>query len=128
MRRNGVTKCLRIWKKSSGRTEQLGLVGQTIVFCRPLPRAFGPRDFVKNRLLRWGMLQLANRPEGRGFSTLSGGVAVATMTDHQRRWSVPLGSSSPALLPAGTARRGPAGLPPALPASEPQLSPKILPT
>src|SRR5580700_6916792 len=26
---------------------------------------------MKNRCLRWGMLQLANRPGGRGFSPLS---------------------------------------------------------
>ena len=38
-----------------------------------LPRAFGPRKFMKDRCLRWGMLQLANRSEGRGFSTLSSG-------------------------------------------------------
>src|ERR1700693_2674856 len=37
-----------------------------------LPRALGPRNFMKNRRLRWGTLQLANRPEGRGFSTLLG--------------------------------------------------------
>src|ERR1700677_1115960 len=40
------------------------------------------------------MLQLANRPEGRGFSTLSGGHTVAkhvrrpSVTDHEKRWSV----------------------------------------
>src|ERR1700678_907009 len=68
-------------------------VGQTIVFCRLLPRAFGPRNFMKNRCLRWGMLQLANRPEGRGFSTLSGGRTVArynrprkAMVCPTRRW------------------------------------------
>jgi len=33
--------------------------------------AFRPRNFMKNRCRKWGMLQLANRPEGRGFSTLS---------------------------------------------------------
>src|SRR5580700_11746284 len=32
--------------------------------------AFRPRNFMKNRCLRWGTLQPANRPQGRGFSTL----------------------------------------------------------
>ena len=45
--------------------------GQTIGLCRLLPRAFHPRNFMKNRCLRWGMLQLANRPKAGGFSTLS---------------------------------------------------------
>jgi hypothetical protein len=37
-----------------------------------LPRALGPRNFMKDRRLRWGTLQPANRPEGRGSSTLLG--------------------------------------------------------
>ena len=47
------------------------VVEQTTVLCRLSPRAFGPRNFMHNRCQRWGMLQLANRPEGRGFSILS---------------------------------------------------------
>src|ERR1035438_8649410 len=44
------------------------------VFSTLLGWAFRPRNFMKNRCLRWGMLQLASRPEaGRagGFSPLS---------------------------------------------------------
>jgi hypothetical protein len=29
-------------------SKKLNLVGQTIVFCRLLPRACGPRNFMKN--------------------------------------------------------------------------------
>src|SRR5580658_3011771 len=40
--------------------------------------------FHENRRLRWGMLQLANRPEGRGFSTQSSGCVLAGARQGQK--------------------------------------------
>ena len=60
-------------RKHVGRFEHddsLRAVRQTIILGRLLPRAFGPRDFMQNRCLRWGTLQPANPSEGRSFSTL----------------------------------------------------------
>ena len=59
-------------------------VGQNIAFCGLLPG------------LRWGMLELASRPEGRGFSTLSGGRTVAT---HDRVEKPPKWTSAVWLIP-----------------------------
>jgi len=54
----------------------LAAVGQAVGFRRVLFRAVGPRNSMKTRW--WGMLQLANRPEGRVFSPLSSAVAIAS--------------------------------------------------
>src|ERR1700722_19016805 len=55
----------------SGLRRAIRNVGQTIAFCRLLPWPAGRQSSC----LRWGMLELASRPEGRGFSTLSCALA-----------------------------------------------------
>jgi hypothetical protein len=46
-------------------------VGQAIGLRRLFSGAIGPAKFHEKPMPKWGMLQLANRPQGRGFSTLS---------------------------------------------------------
>src|SRR5260370_40496291 len=68
-------------------------VGQTIAFCRLLPRAFGPRNFMKKWAVppRAGGLIGAFVPSHifNGLRWFFDPVTQPGMTDHERRWSVP---------------------------------------